>query len=472
MNPTIEQQTIIDLAKTGNNIAIQATAGAAKTTTCMLIAEELDKPSLYVAYNKSIAEEAGTKFPSHVDCRTMHSIAYRAIVSPSKGYKRKNSFFFDRRDVLNVCKELATVESKLRNVFINKVIETVSNYCTSEFNSIELYMLSFEKKPENFIKNMVVTFWEAVIDETNDVKMTPNVYLKLFQLYKPILDYKVIYFDEFQDASPVILDIILKQDCQKIVVGDMNQAIYGFNNCVNGFKVLDESYTHLNLSQSFRFNSKIADIANKLVSKYNKPDFEIKGLNTSSEIKSRAVLARTNLDIFSVLMENVNLGKKTYVVGGLKDMFTLLYSANTLKFNGAREKIYDKFIQTYKTWDEFVKDREDVAEIKKILNILETYPQVHQTITAIKSILVDDMDDADVIVATGHKAKGLEFDEVTVLPGYVREKDLDLLYSGEISLKELLEEDQKGNLMFVALTRAKVKVNLSEEIYTILNWSG
>jgi hypothetical protein len=66
--PTTEQQVIIDLATEGNNLSIQAFAGASKTTSCMMIAKAIKKPSIYIAFNKSIAEEASEKFPFHVDC--------------------------------------------------------------------------------------------------------------------------------------------------------------------------------------------------------------------------------------------------------------------------------------------------------------------------------------------------------------------------------------------------------------------
>ena len=65
--PTEEQQAIIDLALKGENVVINAYAGAAKTTTCAMIAKAVVKPSLYLAFNKAMAEEAKQKMPSHVE---------------------------------------------------------------------------------------------------------------------------------------------------------------------------------------------------------------------------------------------------------------------------------------------------------------------------------------------------------------------------------------------------------------------
>ena len=76
--PTKEQSHIVATASTGVDVIIQAYAGASKTSTLVLVAEELkDKRILYLAFNKSIATEAQEKMPYNVDCRTVHSVAYQ-----------------------------------------------------------------------------------------------------------------------------------------------------------------------------------------------------------------------------------------------------------------------------------------------------------------------------------------------------------------------------------------------------------
>ena len=60
--PTKEQSHIVATASTGVDVIIQAYAGASKTSTLVLVAEELkDKRILYLAFNKSIATEAQEK---------------------------------------------------------------------------------------------------------------------------------------------------------------------------------------------------------------------------------------------------------------------------------------------------------------------------------------------------------------------------------------------------------------------------
>ena len=93
--PTAQQQHIVDTALTGQDVIVQAYAGASKTTTLTLVAEALkDKRILYVAFNKAIAVEAAEKMPSNVECRTVHSVAYantpKEIINKLRGYKPNN----------------------------------------------------------------------------------------------------------------------------------------------------------------------------------------------------------------------------------------------------------------------------------------------------------------------------------------------------------------------------------------------
>ena len=55
-----------------------AFAGAGKTTALRLLAEADPSPALYLAYNKAAQLQAQARFPAHVACRTVHSLAYRA----------------------------------------------------------------------------------------------------------------------------------------------------------------------------------------------------------------------------------------------------------------------------------------------------------------------------------------------------------------------------------------------------------
>ncbi|KAG2460375.1 FBH1 helicase, partial [Polypterus senegalus] len=78
---THEQKKILnhDISD-GHVVKIMAFAGTGKTFTLIKYAQQ--RPHLhflYVAFNKSVAEQAARTFPPNVDCRTIHSMAYQAV---------------------------------------------------------------------------------------------------------------------------------------------------------------------------------------------------------------------------------------------------------------------------------------------------------------------------------------------------------------------------------------------------------
>ena len=98
IKPTLEQEEIFEAFRTHRVLKVNAVAGSGKSSTLRMLAERNNKPSLYVSFNKAIAEEASQKFPSHVECKTTHKIAYerygRALAHkmkrPEKGQPYKN----------------------------------------------------------------------------------------------------------------------------------------------------------------------------------------------------------------------------------------------------------------------------------------------------------------------------------------------------------------------------------------------
>lgn len=68
---------------TRKNIAIEATAGSSKTTCIVECCRRTppNKKVLFMAFNKSIAEELRERLPSHIDVNTFHSKGLRVLLS-------------------------------------------------------------------------------------------------------------------------------------------------------------------------------------------------------------------------------------------------------------------------------------------------------------------------------------------------------------------------------------------------------
>jgi len=220
LEPTTEQKAIIEAAIKGDNLIVEAYAGAAKTQTCVMVAEKLNKPSLYIAFNKSIADEAANKFPNHVTCKTMHSIAYRDIVTPKM--RKKLQGWLQVGDV-----EVPKTVYNEDNEISLQVIDLIKLYCQSDSKDLFSFLKSIDGI-KDYVINITIDYWGRLIDEKSDVKISHDVYLKLFQLSNPALPFKTIFLDEAQDSSPVVLDIVLRQmqyGTQLIIVGDRFQCL-------------------------------------------------------------------------------------------------------------------------------------------------------------------------------------------------------------------------------------------------------
>ncbi len=432
------------------------------TSTCVMVSEELVTPSLYIAFNKSIAEEASGRFPTHVEPRTVHSMAYRAIVTTPM--KARLQGFFDFRDI--DYPELVDVSPLDITVTKANIAKIITLFCQSGARNIVDFVkeLEFDKVEQA----VAVKFWVDIVDPRSTKKITHDVYLKLYQLSKPKLPYKVIYLDEAQDSSPVILDIVLRQTAQVVIVGDEFQAIYEWRGAINAFDTIAElgnGYTDMYLTESFRFTQDIANTAEDLLSITG----NTKSITGKADIANRKVgkttkafLVRTNASILAMLIDAADKGEKVHVLADLKDLWSKVYHINSLTF-GEKPKYPDMQLSQYPTIKEFNEAAKVIPELGRLKNVVSTLSTggLHSNIAKIKSAMVDDESKANYTIATGHKSKGLEFDEVTLHNDVLNILDPD-------SALDLLMDNQTLNLLYVMVTRAKYKLNLPDSVKYVL----
>src|SRR4051794_19144318 len=81
LQPSLEQDAIVAVRRADpqGSLRVLAFAGTGKTTALQLLAKADPTPGLYLAYNKGAQLEARARFPAHVACRTVHSLAFRAM---------------------------------------------------------------------------------------------------------------------------------------------------------------------------------------------------------------------------------------------------------------------------------------------------------------------------------------------------------------------------------------------------------
>lgn len=257
--PTQEQLEIIKVFGTTRVLKVNAVAGAGKTSTLELLANEYKQPSLLLAFNKAIADEASKRFPQHVQCRTMNSVAYSHFgkTLQHKLNFNKNPKVNTMRSIKNTVDWFALDDYKHAEPAINaRVIaglarEAVDRFCYSSRGSISEHDLHYKdikeleknhifdsKHLSRVIVNLAKLIWKERINPFSQSFCTHDTYVKLWSLSNPKLNFDIIYVDESQDINPCILHVLEQQTCKILYVGDQYQSIYGFRGATNAMKRL------------------------------------------------------------------------------------------------------------------------------------------------------------------------------------------------------------------------------------------
>ena len=461
---TTEQEDAAKAIINGANIKIIAPAGAGKSLTLLAGARKLKGYGLNISFNKSLAISASKRFPKNCLCKTGHSLAFASVgrkyskrLTKITGQSLANSFDIGSPG------HLKTPANKGYHI-----LETIRAFCYSTDQEISLNHVpipkialtnkQFEQTREN-ISYFSQKVWQEMINESSSIPITHDVYLKLYALSKPKLKKDFIFFDETQDANPVMLDIINQQtNSQLIFAGDPFQQIYSWRGAVNALgNSLDfEPYY---ISQSFRYGPAIADIANKIITSYSDPNLFHKPIKGNDAIKSEiqttnqsppdCIICRTNGGLINQLIRyQKNSHFKIHLIGGAQNLLRLINGIKALKTN---QKVFHPDLRLFDTYSDLIEYTESPmgGDLKYLVKLIDSYgfgmllKQLHLT--------EEDPSEANIILTTVHKAKGLEWPKVKL--------GNDFQYPCEDMLTISQEE---VNILYVAATRAINTLDISE----------
>ena len=460
---TEEQKKAMDFMQSGKDTKVQAPAGSGKTWLLKQGSSTMpDRKGIYLAFNRAIADEAKATFPLNVECRTGHSLAFGAVgkkyahrLKPLPGFKLANEYDIGQTKIY---------PTKTAKGYL--ILDTIRNFCYSndeelgtkhvpflgkKISDIELLEFSYYDLPKQASKII-----ELMMNENENIPITHDLYLKMWALGKPKINKDFLLFDEAQDANPVILGIMQNQThIQKIFVGDRYQQIYGWRGALNAMASVPHKHsTHL--SQSFRFGQPIADIANDILQKYTPEDehpIKIRGNPCQeSEIKEitgcpDAIICRTNGGVISHIFSYIEK-YKVYLQGGATQLISLINGAQALKEG---RKTANQELALFKTWDEVIEYSESSSDGKAMsvmIKLIEKYGS--STLIDLLKQTVPNARQADIVLTTAHKAKGLEWDNVKLGNDFFYpEKKESYLAAGEV------------NILYVAATRALQTLDIS-----------
>jgi len=492
LSPTPEQQYIIAAAKSPSSIMINALAGTGKTTTLQMLASVLpSEPILALAFNKKIKEELEKRFPSNFTVMTMNGLGHRAW---GKTINKPRMLIDD--------KKLGRLTTEALKAFPS------SKGSWNEIRQLVIYAMQRGVVPTQFqnAKGLLPDTpdtWQEIASDydllltADECKLSRRILCESIeeglkgvityddQIYLPVVftgdfpRFNTVLVDEAQDLSPLNHQMLRKCAAGRlIVVGDPRQAIYAFrgadSSSMDTIKALRSEWIELPLNTTFRCPLSVVERQHNHAPQYraaeSNPRGEIYDLTNEKwtweaiPAGDTAVLCRNNAPLISMAFKLIRQGIGVNMLGreigrGLSTIVKKLCPDLTTKV--------DQFLPLLTNWHETEKSKAEAnGDSTKAANTTDKYESIIAVISAKKPRTVAELieelnslfakNNGQVILATGHKAKGLEWDNVVHLdPWRIPSK-----YA-----KSPSEMKQENNLRYVLETRTKhtlILANLSD----------
>lgn len=490
---TPEQTAIVEAGRDAqDSIMIEAMAGCAKTTTLTLLAQALPvRPSLALAFGVDVKTELERRFPKHFNVKTMNGLGHvawgrvigkrfgiedRKIGNLLKLFVQKEGLRTDSDDFVNVIQLVrrARTEGLVPAQFAANGVQGIFDDTDASWEHLadSLYIDINETliwAARQVLLDSIHQAYQGVIDFDDQIYMSA-----LFGGVFP--KYPNVAVDEGQDLSP--LNHIQVQRCaidRLFVCGDPRQAIYAFrgadSSSMGSMRRMRSSWLDRTLSVTFRCPKAVVarqqEHAPGFTAAAEAPDGEVSRWDriwSAKDIQALpgkiAILCRNNAPIMGCALRLIRSGVGCTVLGREvgKSLITLtrkLASDDFLPIAEVSRRLAE--------WKERevslarANDKEErVAIIQDKAECLNAVMSNSAAATAgaLRDILVRLFSDNSVrvVLSTGHKAKGLEWDSVVHLdPWRIPSK----------FAKEALKDgnpvphEQDMNLRYVIETRSK-----------------
>ena len=183
----------------------------------------------------------------------------------------------------------------------------------------------------------------------------------------------------------------------------------------------------------------------------------------SEEFESpTAGTARTNAKLFDFVVKKIKENEriKLYFIGGIRSYN--LYDLVDIQYLFWKKKKFVRsiFLKKFANIDELIEyvDVSKEIDLKVKISIVRKYLNynIRELIKVIENH-ISQAQNADYILTTGHKSKGLEWDKVQILNDFVNLKE-EIRDNGEAIVKQ-----EELNLLYVAITRSKNKLLIHKD---------
>lgn len=454
---TDEQLDILNAATlTDSNLMLNALAGCGKTSTLEAIERAVPKqPILYLVFNKKNADEATSRMLSTTTVRTFNSLGHRIWAQSQSKNLRLNA-----KKSGDILRELiaesprsahtelwASYHATISGVALAKALGYIPEGKYSNAKRLitrGLFHASLEERPDDLTADLI----DAVL--TRSIKLAYEGLIDYNdQLYMPALfggtypRFPLVLVDEYQDLAPInhaLLERLVKG--RLIGVGDPYQNIYGFRGAeASGMKHAEAKYNcqALPLSISFRCPSAIVSHVHWRV-----PHFRALNQGGSVHVQNQlavdafhdnvTVISRNNAPLFSIAFRLLGSGRSVSVVGS--DIGPKL--VGIMRKLGPESLTKTQTLSAIEGWleDRLANESTTANDLAECMRVFANHGDSLGTSIVYAEHLFKQS--GSIRLLTGHKAKGLEFDDVIHL-------DPHLLGSSE----------QDANLSYVISTRSR-----------------
>ena len=182
-----------------------------------------------------------------------------------------------------------------------------------------------------------------------------------------------------------------------------------------------------------------------------------------ADLPHRTFIHRTVSGVIENALLLVASNPKIFWVGGI-DSYSLRDLEDLYLFSRSRSQEVQnrKLLRDYRDFSQYVEIAEvsQDTEMLRSIKIIAAYPDLPQRIQALRSRSVDNELDATVTLTTGHKAKGLEWDFVSLYDDFSADP-----------LSPDIDDGRKGdelNLLYVAVTRGMKILALNSMVLSIM----
>lgn len=478
MTPDKYQQAVIDeYRRTNHNIFISATAGSGKTTCLLELAKRTPpiKSSIFLAFNKSIAEELGRKLPPTVKAMTLHGCALAALrkAFSLKFTIKENKYFSIASEILESHKvhfkripglavRMCRLHDLMRYNLVSGGVDEICVLAERYGEDCDEKMAGYACELYSAARQAADTFFSGGGQGTISMDFTDMlVWAVKYVPQSEFKQYSVVMCDECQDISALQYELIKRLKTPKgrlVAVGDPRQSIYSFQGSnLDSLHAIQNSLNTvtLPLSITYRCAKAIVREAQRVFPEgIEAASTAVEGTVTRGRLNEAVegdfILCRNNAPLIDAWLKLVKMGRRCVILG--KDfggaLMELLDNAECV--DDLEKPLVDLLERLHRKGIERPERTEAYANLDEKVNILLNLFDFFGSLEAVRErifdIFVENADEKHVILSTIHKSKGLEADRVFFL-------EPELIPS-RFATTELSMYAEKC-LMFVAITRAK-----------------